>query len=253
MNGYPNVESSNAINVDSLSSDISPRDSGSSSGAAFLSNTPGNNVSNGLELWDISQDPDYDENATVIRPYEIEEPDDDNGNNNDNSKENHDDDNDYSNDSFIRISKVDTPSDSSDTVDQLQEDLVDSIQDLNCNPGADRARVRPGLRRGLKRRPSGSAASNVYPRSASWIGSSQGINSRCETKYIGPKRLRKQRSRPKRDLLFNSRGVPSLQAPEGNQLPQTLEHDAPSTEASAETSATDTGNEMTDADAMDVD
>lgn len=182
---------------------------------------------------DIShRDTGYHSAAVVVQPYEIEEPDDD------------DDEGNLTYESDSPMSPA-----ASDNAERWHEDLVDSMQYLDCDSDAHEYRFRADQQRGRKRKPSNAAATSCYsiPQRTFQTASSFGDN-RSETNFTSPKRLRRQRTKSKGDPR-DVHGTFSSHVSNESLSPRNSTSRTPSTD----TNTDEPVNETVDVDEMDVD
>ncbi|KAL2000182.1 hypothetical protein VTN02DRAFT_3453 [Thermoascus thermophilus] len=146
--------------------------------------------SHGLVIEDVSaQDPGYDADVEVVRPYAIEEPE----------------------EALTRESPRSTARRPRSLTDLWQNDLIDSMRDLDCNSDSNDAGPRPSPKRGRKRKPTSTAgAYQHYPTSSPF----KVVDLRAEAMGVSPKKMRRRSKRSKGDMeLF--RGPPVSPARNG--------------------------------------
>ncbi|OJJ48650.1 hypothetical protein ASPZODRAFT_1651542 [Penicilliopsis zonata CBS 506.65] len=128
------------------------------------------------------QDTGYDADVEVVKPYEIEEPDDE-----------------YA----IESPRPGTPVKALEGAGGWQEELVDSMQELYCDSDTTQSPLRDGSKRGLKRKPTNSSRPEVGCQSQPAEKSSE------TTAALSPKRLRR-RSRRSREGFRPGRAAAAL-------------------------------------------
>lgn len=180
-----------------------------------------------------TQDIDYDADTEVVKPYAIEEPDDERLGNN----------------------EPDRPVVSSlpDNLERWHIDLIDSMDDLQCESDRTDSTQRSDQKRGQKRK-SGAAASGAFPSSAHQSSASAPSGAKhgdgqYETAGIGRKRSRKRSKRVKEDQNRANDSSPTTS--NASETCMSSSSAARSTDASG-TEAGATNSDST-ADKMDVD
>ncbi|KAL2008936.1 hypothetical protein VTN00DRAFT_7130 [Thermoascus crustaceus] len=127
---------------------------------------------------DVSaQDPGYDADVEVVRPYAIEEPE--------------------------EASTTESPRSTTRRpriTDLWQNDLVDSMRDLDCNSDSNDARPRPSQKRGRKRKPTSTAGTYQHYRTSSPGTPFRVVDMRAEAMGFSPKKMRRRSKRSKEDM-----------------------------------------------------
>lgn len=126
-----------------------------------------------------SQDPGYDGDVEVVKPYAIEEPDDP---------------------ITPETALSETPKLRSFAA-HTQDDLVDSLRNLDCNSDSADSRPRKSTKRGRKRKPGPSEAYTYYPyQTESPSAFTETHDSKADGGILTPKRLRRRSRRFKEDI-----------------------------------------------------
>lgn len=166
---------------------------------------------------DVSaQDPGYDADVEVVRPYAIEEPE----------------------EAPTRESPRSTARRPRSLTDLWQNDLVDSMRDLDCNSDSNDARPRPSQKRGRKRKPTSTAGTYQHSSSPFRV-----VDMRAEAMGFSPKKMRRRSKRSKEDMKI-LRGPPVSPArneirPVWSSSSTPLSPDASGTEPLADASTDD--------------
>lgn len=213
--GFPDLVPSQ----ESSSSESFTRDGGTTQNRARESR-PGSNDDFIIE--DVStQDPGYDADVEVVKPYAIEEPD--------------------------EASKPESPRSTSrrprSFTDLWQDDLVDSMRDLDCNSDSNDGHPRPSQKRGRKRKPTITAGTYQYCPTSSPRTAFRVVDMRAEAVGFSPKRLRRRSKISKEDIKI-LRGAPVSPArtdirPVWGSSSTSLSPEASGTEPLADASADD--------------
>jgi hypothetical protein len=179
-----------------------------------------------------TQDIDYDADTEVVKPYAIEEPDDER----------------------LETSEPDrfVASSLPDNLERWHIDLIDSMDDLQCESDRTDSTQRSDQKRGQKRK-SGAAASGASPSahqsSASAPSGTKHGDRQYETPSMGRKRSRKRSKRVKEDQNRANDSSPTTS--NGSEACMSSSSAARSTDASG--TETGTMNSDSTADKMDVD
>lgn len=177
-----------------------------------------------------TQDIDYDADTEVVKPYAIEEPDDER----------------------LETNEPDRPVVSSlpDNLERWHIDLIDSMDNLQCESDRTDSTQRSDQKRGQKRKSAASGASpSAHQSSASAPSGARHGDGQYETPSMGRKRSRKRSKRVKEDQ--NGANDSSPTTSNGSETCMSSSSAARSTDASG--TETGTTNSDSTADKMDVD
>ncbi|GAD99416.1 conserved hypothetical protein [Paecilomyces variotii No. 5] len=180
----------------------------------------GNASQDVLDLEEVaSQDPGYDGDVEVVKPYAIEEPD-----------------------------EPITPDTAGPQTPKLQsfaahtqDDLVDSLRNLDCNSDSADNRLRKTTKRGRKRKPGSSETYTYYPyKTESPSPFAESRDNKADGSMLSPKRLRRRSRRFKEDISITPIASSSTISSESRpSTPSTFSATANGTEAKGEVQSDD--------------